>query len=72
MVEQSQRTKQKLEENTLLLVSDLQKIFGKLDKETLENITYMLYCSLAWMADDVLEQALEATRNNNAEPANKS
>lgn len=55
-MEQTQRTKVKLEENTLLLVADLQKIFGKLDKDTLETVNYMIYCSLSWMADDVLEQ----------------
>jgi len=56
-MDQTQRTKEKLEENTLLLVSDLQKIFGRLDKDTLETVHFMIYCSLSWMADDVLAQA---------------
>jgi hypothetical protein len=56
-MEQTERTKTKLDENTALLVSDLQKIFGKFDKDTLETVQYMIYCSLSWMADDVLAQA---------------
>ena len=66
-MEQTERTKAKLYENTLLLVNDLQKIFGNLGKETYQNVQYMIYCSLSLIADDVLEQG-----NINAEPAHKS
>ena len=55
-MEQTERTKAKLYENTLLLVNDLQKIFGNLDKETYQNVQYMIYCSLSLIADDVIEQ----------------
>jgi hypothetical protein len=71
-MEQSERTKAKLEENTILLMNDLQKIFGNLDKQTLEEVSYLIYCALAWMADDVLLQALQATQGNlNAESSSK-
>jgi hypothetical protein len=55
-MEQTERTKIKLEENTILLISDLQKIFGNLDKETYESMYNIIFCALSWMADDVLAQ----------------
>ena len=51
------RTVHKIEEKTIFLLCDLEKIVGKLDPETFERIQYMIYSALAGVAEDVVLQA---------------
>jgi hypothetical protein len=55
-MEHSERIKHKMEEKTIFLLCDLQKVFGKLDPDTFESVQHMIYATLQSTADDVVSE----------------
>ena len=49
----------KIEEKTIFLLCDLQKIFGNLDPDTFESVQYMIYSALKGIADIINQDNIE-------------
>lgn len=57
-MEQTLRTNKKLFDDTVAIATGIQKLIGRLDPDTLESVTYIIYNALADTADDVMKQAI--------------